>query len=146
MKVIALLMLLSLIAEELAMPCSRLAQPENCINHPRIRVTKTSSHYRLSLCSNNPDCLPSRNQDSEWFECKDLCDVCRSLPGTPSRNEHAECMSIVYTFSSTFETLQAVLTIKHVKHKWMHISTATVKVLYLQLQLSTVDQQPQSLL
>lgn len=131
MNVIVLLTLLSLIAEGLAMPCLRLAQPENCRNHPRIRVTKTNSHYGLSLCSNNPDCFPSRPQDSEWFECRDVCEMCRKLPGTQSRNEHAECMSIVYTFSSTFETLQAAPTIKRVKNKWMHISTATVKVLYL---------------
>ena len=131
MKVIALLTLLSLIAEELAMPCSRLTQPENCRNHPRIRVTKSGSYYGISLCSNNGDCLPSTPQDSEWFECKELCEVCRKLFGTQSRNEHAECMSIVYTFSSTFETLQDAPTIKHVKNKWMHISTATVRVLLL---------------
>lgn len=128
MKQIVLPMLLSLIAEGLAMPCSRPA-PVNCTSNTRIRVTKNNENYRLSLCSNKPDCLPSTPK--EWIECKDVCAVCRSLPGTPSRNEHAECMSIVSTFSSIFETLQAALTIKHVKSRWMHISTATVKVLHL---------------
>lgn len=78
-------MLSSLIAEGLAMghSCARPV-PENCRNNPRITVVKTNMHYRLSLCSNNPNCLPSRPE--EWLECSDVCEVCRSLTGSQGRS------------------------------------------------------------
>lgn len=85
MKLIALAMLSSLIAmgDAMAHTCARPV-PESCRNNPRIRITKNDMHYNLALCSNRPDCLP--RSPEEWFECKDVCEVCRSLPGQPGKS------------------------------------------------------------
>ena len=87
MKLIVLLMLSTLIVEGIAMHTCGRPVPESCRNNSRIRIMKSDKHYRLNLCKNHPDCLHRSPED--WFECNDVCEVCRSLPGQPGTNTHA---------------------------------------------------------
>ena len=49
---------------------------QNCIGNPRVRITKATRNYRLALCANNT-CMST----VAWIKCKNVCPVCRSLPG-----------------------------------------------------------------
>ena len=78
--IIAVLNLLCLIVQGLGMGHNcKLPVPENCLNHPNIALSKNDMHYRLSLCSEG-SCLPANHQ--EWIECSDVCEMCRTLPGS----------------------------------------------------------------
>ena len=62
----------------------------NCQSNPNIRVEKIQRFgnirsYKLSLYHQNI-WWPTANND-KWIECKDLCDVCRSLPGIDDIDE-----------------------------------------------------------
>ena len=81
-KLFTVLLLLSLIAGQFAMPmkykCSTVV-PSNCINNPWITVSKDDKHYDLTMnvCSNNNQCITL--MDKKW-NCKDICGVCDSIP------------------------------------------------------------------
>ena len=84
MKLVPALLVLSLlIAKGVGMGhrCARPV-PENCINNPRLRVIKNNEVYRLGLCING-NCLPASPE--EWIECGKVCEMCRSLPGSPGK-------------------------------------------------------------
>ena len=56
----------------------------NCQSNPNIRIEKVHKmgdikSYKLSLYYQNTWWPTAKND--KWIECKDLCDVCRSLPG-----------------------------------------------------------------
>ena len=103
MKLIVLLMLSTLIVEGIAMHTCGRPVPESCRNNSRIRIMKSDKHYRLNLCKNHPDCL--HRSPEEWFDCNDVCEVCRSLPGQPGTNTQSSTqggnirkMQLVKTF------------------------------------------------
>lgn len=57
----------------------------NCQTNPNIRIEKIVSinHYRLSLYSQNTWWGSNR-----WIECRNLCEVCETLPGINNDGEH----------------------------------------------------------
>ena len=64
----------------------------SCQSNPNIRVEKIRGgkmdhirSYKLSLYYQNI-WWPTANNE-KWIECKDLCDVCRSLPGIDDVDE-----------------------------------------------------------
>ena len=79
--------------------CQRLdGVQQNCINNPRIRMTKNMNNYRLELCSNISSCTPTDNV--AWIKCRDVCTICRSLPGQHGKNAIAYVLNfdLVHTF------------------------------------------------
>ena len=64
----------------------------SCQSNPNIRVEKIRvggmnhiGSYKLSLYYQNT-WWPTANNE-KWIECKDLCNVCKSLPGIDDVNE-----------------------------------------------------------
>ena len=53
---------------------------DNCINNPRITISKTKQNYRLRLCSND-QCIPDArdNMNLNWIKCNDVCKACPLL-------------------------------------------------------------------
>ena len=82
-----------LIARELAVgeDYQMTEVPENCINNPAIRVSKTVNHYRLKLCSNN-HCIPTDFRN--WIRCRDVCEVCQSLSGQSGKSKRVHKFSL----------------------------------------------------
>ena len=59
----------------------------NCLNNPNIRIQKIQNDirgYRLSLYSQNA----WWTAENKLIECKELCEVCRSLPGISKNSEN----------------------------------------------------------
>ena len=77
-KSIALL-LLCLIVEKATMmyECETLSAPINCMDNPRITISKTKKDYQLRLCSND-QCITDKDDINE-IKCKDVCKICQSL-------------------------------------------------------------------
>ena len=72
MKFIVLLLLLlgKPVMEWVTAGCERPI-PENCIDNPRIRLSKNCCSYKLQLCDNN-QCIPSDIDDAKkWLKCRD---------------------------------------------------------------------------
>lgn len=64
----------------------------NCSSNPNIRIEKIRDgnhikHYRLSLHSQNT-WWNAETEKLKWIECKDLCEVCQSLPGNNKDGEN----------------------------------------------------------
>ena len=62
----------------------------SCLSNPNIRVEKIQRFdsirsYKLSLYYQNT-WWPTEDNE-EWIECRDLCDVCESLPGIDDVDE-----------------------------------------------------------
>ena len=74
--VLHLLWLVSMVAADYQ--CRESVQPNNCINNPRIRITKDVDNYRLALCANST-CISTG--DGDWIKCKNVCPICQLLPG-----------------------------------------------------------------
>ena len=78
-KSIALL-LLCLTMEEVVGPpykCQRPV-PSNCMDNPRIRISKSNHKYQLRLCSNS-QCISDAEDNNMWIKCSDICEVCPLL-------------------------------------------------------------------
>ena len=84
-KSIVLLLMLSTTQLQVAAPgddtrdsrqCKIPAEPANCNNNSRIRISKSDS-YQLMLCANN-QCSESTVIS---FECSDICKACEAVTG-----------------------------------------------------------------
>ena len=62
--------------------CQRLGKLDYCTgNNSRLSVTKRKQDYTLRLCSGN-ECMSDIAGDANLrIRCKDVCDVCKALPG-----------------------------------------------------------------
>ena len=111
---IKLTIILSLIARELVVGedyrC-RSEVPQNCMNNPVIRVSKTTNDYKLKLCSNN-NCIPTNFKN--LINCRDVCEVCGSLPGQNGKNKMVHKKKYL-----THVLFQTAVMMASVKYKWM---------------------------
>ena len=126
--------------------CRRLPEIvglNNCINNPRVRITKDVDNYKLALCANST-CIPTGYED--WIKCKNVCPVCRSLPGPHGkydgnyintiyklliRSIHmSACMCTILVFKNA-----VMLTGYSVKQCWMNSWIIIVPVPYTQAPL-----------
>ena len=95
----------------------------SCQSNPNIRIEKVReggggsgggnpNRYRLSLNIQNTWWVP--RDDIKWIECKDLCDICETLPGISDTGENIKfwCMTI-----TVHVILQIVMMLISVKKK-----------------------------
>lgn len=62
--------------------CERLDKLNYCRNSSSILVTKTKDDYLVRLCRSNSQCMSDMvGAMNLRIRCRDVCDVCKSLPG-----------------------------------------------------------------
>ena len=61
--------------------CKRLDKLNYCQNNSQLLVTKTKNDYILRLCLGSQCMSDIPGNSNLIIKCKDVCDVCKSLPG-----------------------------------------------------------------
>ena len=62
--------------------CQNLDKLDNCRNNSRLLVDKNKQDYFVRFCSGGQQCMSDLPGDMNLrIRCKDVCDVCKSLPG-----------------------------------------------------------------
>ena len=76
--------------------CQRLPESvglNNCIDNPRVRITKDVNNYKLALCVNST-CIPTGYET--WIKCDNVHSICQSLPGQHGGKYDGNCINTIY--------------------------------------------------